>query len=226
MRLLFAILITVAGCNDSPSGTKKDMGGTSGGICPDHPTNCQGTCCGSSCLNTQIDKNNCGGCNAACTGGTVCMGGHCGCLPSGAPCSNDQTCCPNAGCANLMTDIRNCGTCGHSCGDGATCVAGQCKCGNTACTGTDVCCMGACMASCMSLMPDMATSSGDGGLPGGLCDCRGLMDPLGSNDQCPLTSQCVGNNCCLEDQAACALGACPAGTCIDNTPCTPAVTPQ
>jgi hypothetical protein len=223
MRLLFlTLVIGFSACNDSGGGSQPDMAKGGGGfICPSHPENCQGMCCGSTCINTSIDVKNCGGCNAACTGGTVCMGGHCGCLPSGAPCSMTQTCCPNAGCADLMTDLRNCGACGHSCGDGSTCVGGVCKCGNTTCTGSQVCCSGSCADTCAISMPDMAMS---GGMP--LCDCKMLVDPTGSSNQCPLTSQCVGNNCCLEDQLACSAGACPAGTCIDKTPCQTSVTPQ
>jgi hypothetical protein len=223
MRLLFLTLVFSFSCNDSGGGGQPDMAKGSGGfICPAHPENCQGMCCGSTCLNTSIDINNCGGCNAKCSGGTVCMGGHCGCLPSGAPCSMTQTCCPNAGCADLMTDLRNCGTCGHSCGDGSTCVGGVCKCGNTTCTGTQVCCSGACADTCSISMPDMAMS---GGMP--LCDCSMLdPDPLGQGmtNQCPLTNQCVGNGCCLEDQAS-PFGP-PAGTCVDMTPCQTSTTPQ
>src|SRR5579859_8045433 len=153
MRLLFAFLIGVTSCNRSNNNVPKDMNGGGGGICPNHPENCQGTCCGEKCLNTSIDVNNCGGCNAACSGGTVCMGGKCGCLPSGAPCAMSQTCCPNAGCANLMNDLRNCGKCGNVCMNGATCVNGACSCGGMTCGGTDVCCNGTCQATCNLPMP-------------------------------------------------------------------------
>jgi hypothetical protein len=74
-------------------------------------------------------------------------------------------------------------------------------------------------------MPDMAVSTGDGGaLP--LCDCSMLVDPFGSNNQCPATSTCVGNNCCAEDQALCGTIGCPPGTCNDPTPCQQSLTPQ
>ncbi len=224
---LFAALSFGVGCSSSGNGNggKKDMGttGGGGGICPAHPENCSGTCCGSGCVDTSIDIKNCGGCNAACTAGTVCMGGHCGCLPSGAPCSGTQTCCPNAGCADLTSDIRNCGACGHACGDGSSCVAGICRCGTVTCTGTQICCSGNCADStaCTVSMPDMAMP---GGLP--LCNCMMLVDPTGSNNQCPVTSQCVGNNCCAEDQALCATFGCPPGTCVDPTPCQTSVTPH
>ena len=223
--LLLSLVCLVSACSSSGSvgGGKKDMAGGGGVLCPAHPENCSGTCCGATCTDTTIDKNNCGGCNAQCTAGTVCMGGHCGCLPSGAPCSGAQTCCPNAGCADLTTDIRNCGACGHSCGTGSTCVGGICRCGNNTCTGTMVCCNGGCADTCSSPgpMPDMS-------MPGALpaCNCTGLNpDPLGTGmtDQCPLSDQCVGNNCCAEDKNGLFT---PPGTCTDPTPCQTSLTPQ
>jgi hypothetical protein len=236
MRLLFLLLISitllgsvlaigsVVGCS-SGSTTSKDMSGGGGSICPDHPGNCQGTCCGDKCLNTSVDRNNCGACNAACTGGTVCMGGHCGCLPQGAPCAMGQTCCPMGGCADLMNDLRNCGMCGNVCQNGTTCSGGKCVCGTAACTGGDVCCNGTCMATCNISMPDMATSMGGDGGALKNCDCTGLnpMPIPGVHDQCPLTGQCVKNNCCLEDTF---VNPPPAGTCTDPTPCTTSSTPQ
>jgi hypothetical protein len=220
MRLLFAFLIAVTSCNNSNANVPKDMNGGGGLICPNHPENCQGTCCGEKCLNTSVDVNNCGGCNAACSGGTICMGGKCGCLPSGAPCAMAQTCCPNAGCANLMNDLRNCGKCGNVCMNGETCVNGACACGGMTCTGTNVCCNGTCQATCNVPVPDMASSSsGDGGSGLPLCDCTGLIKILGN--QCPLTSQCVGHNCCLEDTLG--LGNV---MCTTDPTCQTSVTPQ
>jgi hypothetical protein len=218
MRFCFSLLIAIAACSSGNGGTpKKDGGGTNGGlICPDHPQNCEGTCCGEKCLNTSIDVNNCGGCNTACTGGLVCMGGKCGCLPSGAPCAASQTCCAMGGCADLMNDLRNCGSCGHVCtGQGETCVNGMCSCGGQTCNAGDVCCNGTCKSTCTVTPPDMAMSM----TMGPFCDCSGL------NPSCIVSKQCVGNNCCLEDQIACATIGCPAGTCIDMTPCTPSTTP-
>jgi hypothetical protein len=212
MRLLFLISITLAACSEGGSG-KKDMGSTTGGgfICPNHPENCQGTCCGDKCLNTMVDRNNCGACNAACGGGTICMGGHCGCLPTGAPCATGQTCCPMGGCADLQTSVRDCGSCGHGCETGETCVAGQCVCGTAACTGTDVCCNGTCKATCMVTMPpDMSMPNTKP-----FCDCSGLAIT------CIITGQCIGNNCCLEDTF---VNPPPAGTCEDPTPCEPSTT--
>jgi hypothetical protein len=51
------------------------------------------------------------------------------------------------------------------------------------------------------------------------CDCRGLQ--LISGNQCPLTSQCVGPNCCLENT----IGL-PGFMCTADPTCAPASTPQ
>jgi hypothetical protein len=224
MRFLILALLTVGvGCSSKNNSSPKDMAGGGGAICPNHPENCGGTCCGDSCLVTDVDRNHCGSCDKVCNKGEVCTGGRCGCLPSGAPCATNQTCCLNAGCADLNTDIRNCGSCNHGCGgDGsATCEAGVCKCGGTTCSGTDVCCNGTCQASCNGGgSVDMATGPA---LPG--CDCTGL-DPMpipGVYDQCPASQLCVAMNCCYENtQGVPFLFMCTA----TPTVCSPSSTPQ
>ncbi len=74
---------------------------------------CQGNtvCCGSKCVDTTKDSNNCGSCGNVCTG---------------------QTCC-NSACTNTTSDINNCGACGNTCGSGMTCVNSTCQ-GSTTCT--------------------------------------------------------------------------------------------
>jgi hypothetical protein len=51
------------------------------------------------------------------------------------------------------------------------------------------------------------------------CDCRGLQ--LISGNQCPITSSCVGHNCCLENT----LGL-PGFMCTADPTCAPSATPQ
>ncbi len=159
-------------CSDDlkPAG-KADMAG--GGICPSNPQFCAGTCCGTACVQTDLDKNNCGGCGTTCEAGQVCAKSKCGCLPSGA---------------DPQTDPKNCGTCGHECGAGATCSAGKCQCNGTECSASETCCNGTCSATCTQ--PDMAS-----GLVG--CDCSGLQDFFGT--RCPLSNTCVAKNCCFEN---------------------------
>ncbi len=169
--LAMASVFAVA-CSDDKPTAKVDM--ASGGICPNNPQFCAGTCCGTTCVQTDVDKNNCGGCNIACGAGAVCAKSKCACLPAGT--------------GDTQTDVHNCGSCGHDCGAGATCTAGKCICGGATCAGTEVCCNGMCSASCV--LPDMSS-----GLPP--CDCSGLVDIFGA--KCPLSNACVAQDCCFEN---------------------------
>jgi hypothetical protein len=232
MRAFFlALIVTAASCSsgNAPTMVRRDMGSGSF-ICPDHPENCQGKCCGSTCTDTMTDAYNCGTCGNKCPMGLVCKGGTCGCLPSGVACGMGQTCCPNTGCHSLDSDVNNCGGCGSSfaCGTGAKCMSGKCVCGGVTCAAGQSCCNGVCASTCMSSStPDMAMSSGG---TGPLCDCTGLMlisnpfDPTAPPDQCPATHMCVKKDCCQEDLPLIGLPGIP--PCNDPTPCQTSLTPQ
>jgi len=71
------------------------------------PTTCGGgqACCGSGCVDTQTDPNNCGACGNTCGAGQMCCGG---------------------GCVDTATDSNNCGSCGNVCLGGDTCQNGLC----------------------------------------------------------------------------------------------------
>ena len=60
------------------------------GICPGHPDQCGGKCCGATCIDVSHDPHNCGDCGTVCPVGTVCLGGSCGCPPHGDKCSLGQ----------------------------------------------------------------------------------------------------------------------------------------
>jgi hypothetical protein len=188
VRLVFALSL-VAGCGTPLPNHAVDGGSQT--ICPDHPGQCAGKCCGTQCLDTMSDPRNCGDCNQQCPMGTICFGGHCGCPPNGLACGGGQTCCGSLGCVSLDSDIRNCGGCGVTCGDGAVCSGGKCLCGGVMCPSGQTCCGGACAASCGSTaMPDMAMTAG--GPPAGSCTC---------SDKCAMTftKQCVNTDCCWEN---------------------------
>jgi hypothetical protein len=201
-------LVVIAGCassSNTPPGAK-DLGGSLS-ICPDHPNQCGGSCCGSKCIDTSIDPKNCGSCGNVCGDGQLCQGGHCGCFPSGAQCGSGQTCCSSAGCKSLDSDINNCGACGHACGAGATCTNGQCTgCGGQNCTGNQVCCNGTCAATCATDMGAAAPDLSMGNQNTGACQC---------SDHCAsdLIGWCVGDQCCYVNGIA---GSCNVGPCTIN----------
>lgn len=110
---------------DCTGGTTKCGGGGDGGV-------------GGSCVMTDRDRFNCGGCGTACDLGQDCVMGMCA-----LQCQTGLTVCPTpeAGlyppdaaqtigpeiCANLLVDALNCGACGTVCnGAKPKCVAGAC----------------------------------------------------------------------------------------------------
>ncbi len=133
---LVILALALAAC-----GVSGRTGGSGGaGICPAHPDQCAGKCCGTTCFDVMHDPFNCGDCGVACPAGTICLGGNCGCPPFGDKCGLGQTCCGAIGCVSLDSDIRNCGACGDSC-------AGDSK---HACVGADCCYDGFLAGSCAS----------------------------------------------------------------------------
>jgi len=83
--------------------------------------------CGSMCVDTAHDENNCGGCANAdgdiCGAGEICNNGSC-------TCALGQTMC-NGQCINTQTSKQNCGACGTSCNTDETCAQGKCTKPNT-----------------------------------------------------------------------------------------------
>ncbi|HUS63607.1 MAG TPA: hypothetical protein VMZ28_03650 [Kofleriaceae bacterium] len=197
---LVACVVAVSGCVGcaSPNQPKPGDMSSSSAICPNHPEQCGGQCCGDVCVDTGIDPRNCGACGKACTVGEVCSGNKCGCLPSGAPCGAGQSCCNANGCKSLNADINNCGGCGITCGPGGTCSNGECKCGGVTCPAGQSCCGGSCKATCandMGVPLDMTSTSG-------LCQC---------SNHCAnalFVPWCVGPDCCYEDSEIISSGGC------------------
>lgn len=83
--------------------------------CPVYQDLCDGTC-----IPTQTDPDNCGGCGVVCGAQEACSGGQCqdSCLPGLEVCDRE--------CVNTRLDNRHCGGCGLACDAGEGCVDGTC----------------------------------------------------------------------------------------------------
>lgn len=90
------------------------------------------TACGTTCVDTDFDRANCGSCGNACGATDLCAGGSCA-----GECPVGTTDC-GGGCVNTMTSSRHCGACGNACALGAACVDGACNCGPRATFSADV----------------------------------------------------------------------------------------
>lgn len=101
--LVGALLVGVAGC-----------GNNNGGNCSPACSSLE-ACCGTACVNTQADSQNCGGCGIACTAGQECTAGACRAVSSG-----DSGVTRDAG-------MRDAGMmCATVCGSNARCCHGEC----------------------------------------------------------------------------------------------------
>jgi uncharacterized protein (TIGR03382 family) len=135
------------------------------------------TACGTACVNTQSDVNNCGSCNHPCTAPQVCAAGTCSdtCQTGYENCSGS--------CADLQTDATHCGDCATACSPGATCAAGECVCpgGLRDCPG----------AGCTDVLTDPANCGACGRECEGCADgrCPGDGEDGGTSDN-GLTGSC------------------------------------
>jgi hypothetical protein len=110
-------------CQSCQPGTSTSAWTTSNGM------SCDLVDGGTSCIDTTMDPNNCGGCGTVCNLANVsvdgCANGSCTivtCNMGYADCDNI----PANGCeADLASDPKNCSACGHACAQG-TCVMGAC----------------------------------------------------------------------------------------------------
>ena len=161
------------------------------------------TRCGSSCVDTQVDLQNCGGCgkptglNQACVAGKpVCVTGYgdCDANPNDCEVSTD-------------TDTAHCGSCLTACKAGALCAGGSCGCAPT--TPYD------CGSACQQCCSDGQCSDGDS-CTADTCDagvCKSGSECAGGG-KC-----CAGTGCfsCCGD-ADCEVGqVCSGNTCVKLT---------
>src|SRR5205807_973832 len=100
--------------------------------------------CGSTCVNTQTDPNNCGGCTTA-SSSFACASGF-ACHPNGPnnsgvceiSCPSGQIACSGK-CVDISKDSNNCGACGTVCASGQICQNNACV---LTCTAGQVACNG------------------------------------------------------------------------------------
>ena len=173
-----------SGTGNDGSTTPKDSGTTpkdSGTTTKDSSTpivdgsTCGFTVCGSLCVDTSSDDNNCGQCNNPCSGGSTCTNSTC-------QCSGGMTLCSSV-CVDTMTDNSNCGGCNIPCTGGSTCTNGTCQ---APASGTPP--QGNCSHSLCDLNDDTAL------IPS--CDPAGCVDAVCNGDSWCCTdfwdSICVG----------------------------------
>ncbi len=94
--------------------------------CYPNYTNCPGDDGGTSCINVQLDNNNCGTCGTVCPNGESCLGGNCQCHLTTCPVGDSDA--GETVCTDPESDPHNCGGCGNQCPTGENCVLGQCTC--------------------------------------------------------------------------------------------------
>jgi hypothetical protein len=91
---------------------------------------CTETVCGSACVDTTNDPQNCGGCGQACGEFAICCNSQCFlkdefCGACGYTCQSGWGCCGNF-CEDFQNDYMNCGGCGIECGLFTCCMNGVC----------------------------------------------------------------------------------------------------
>ncbi len=104
-------------------------------VCSSSACKCEGTKCGTTCIDTASDAENCGGCGSSftCYPSRYCSKGSCTCRPGLTDCSTGP-------CTDLKGDGFHCGGCGTACKNNERCISGSCKADSTACpAGRSVC---------------------------------------------------------------------------------------
>src|SRR5450755_3614391 len=151
--------VFVAGCAKPATVT--------GTTCSSDQLECNGTC-----INVQMDSQNCGACGNSCGSGSSCQAGKCSCTSGFVSCggscvaSNAQHCGSSCTACSGSDVCNSDGTCSSTCSTGTKCTDGACSsntnsadcgtCGN-ACTGGTTCVSGSC--SCGSSSQSLCNGS-------------------------------------------------------------------
>jgi hypothetical protein len=172
--------VLVASCSSQP-----DMPGMDASVTPDTaPVGCPMgyTQCGSDCIATKRDPQNCGGCGKACKDGEVCVQGGCA-----LQCGGSATKCGGA-CVDTKSNPDNCGMCGQKCPSGEVCNLGKCA---TSCQSGLTDCSGACI--------DLQTDDDNCGMCGNPCDAGQKC----TNGKCAASCQAGWTACPNDGGSSC-----------------------
>lgn len=157
---------------------------------------CNGlTACGSSCVDTKVDPENCGGCGKAVGQNQVCVAGKPTCVAGYADCDANPNDCE----VNTQNDAGHCGTCAIACKAGAECQSGSCACSPT--TPND------CGSACKQCCSDAQCSDGDS------CSADSCV-----NGQCQFSAECAAGGICCAGTGC--FECCSDGDCSGGKVCT------
>ncbi len=98
----------------------------------------QTTLCGSSCVDTTSDANNCSACGQACSSNVSHAQAACKSSACTFSCNSGYAACGGA-CVNEQTDNSNCGACNNVCPSGSSCQSGSCACSGASSQGCGNC---------------------------------------------------------------------------------------
>ncbi|HVY31133.1 MAG TPA: kelch repeat-containing protein [Polyangiaceae bacterium] len=165
---------------------------------------CNGlTACGSSCVDTQVNPENCGGCGKVVGTNQVCVGGKPTCAAGFADCDQNPNDCE----VDTRTDSQHCGSCNGVCKAGAECQSGSCGCSPA--TPND------CGAACQQCCSDSQCTDGDS-CTADLCNAGVCV----SSAECAGGGSCCAGTGCFEccSDGDCALGkVCTGNKCVNLT---------
>ena len=142
------MLALLGACSSSGSGGGGSGTGGAGNMCPGQ------TACGTQCVDTNTDSQNCGGCGIPCSNGRSCQAGQCKCQPGLLECSG--SCVPS--------DATHCGNC------------------TTTCQASQVCSNNACMSGCAAGQTLCGTACAD--TTSSNTDCGSCAHACGANQHC------------------------------------------
>ena len=163
--------------------------------------------CADSCVDTQTDVTNCGGCGVTCASEESCSAGVC--RVSTIECDGSETLCSDS-CVDTNTDGAHCGGCNNACLAGQTCADGACT-GGEECSGEgEQVCGGECVnttndgAHCGGCNNecggDATCTDGECACGAGLEYCNGECVNLDSSaEHCgACLSPCLASQMCIE----------------------------